>query len=36
MAASQVRIRWVALVGCVPLFDYGMFGIFAPVTYVSF
>ena len=35
MAASRVRIPWVALFGYVPSFGVGMFGILAPVTYVT-
>ena len=35
MAASRLRIPWVALVGYVPSFGVGMFGILAPVTYVT-
>ena len=33
MAASRLRIPWVALVGYVPSFGVGMFGILAPATY---
>ena len=35
MAASRVRIPWVALVGCVPSFGVGMHGILATFTYVT-
>ena len=35
MAASRVRIVWVALVGYVPSFGVSIVGILAPVTHVT-
>ena len=35
MAASRVRIPWVALFGYVPSFGVGMFGILATVAHVT-